>query len=287
MTAVLQRQCHPGMPGKLSGPGPGSPSGRSFDLCTSHFDLRATGALAVQERDLNADGDFLDDDEVVYYHSSTPFSIYGLSDADENVIERYRFDAYGAATVLDADFSDDADNASDVDNPYTFTARWLDSESGLMQYRYRYYWPPLGRFVSWDRLIYVDSYCLFAYANNRPAYFCDPLGGRYLLPPGTPPKLLPPGKPPLLLPAGPGAFKRIVKRLIKGGGLIRLVACCSCGVGSLGIEGICAIYTDDAASWLDCVCSEVGRNKAWKYSCNACVAPLSFVFEVRKALGCP
>ncbi len=50
-------------------------------------------AVAVQERDLNSDDDFGDANEVVYYHSNTLFSVYALSDADENVVERYRYDA--------------------------------------------------------------------------------------------------------------------------------------------------------------------------------------------------
>jgi len=40
-----------------------------------------------------------------------------------SVIERYRYDAYGEVTVLDADGSVDADGLSDVRKPYLFTAR--------------------------------------------------------------------------------------------------------------------------------------------------------------------
>ena len=139
----------------------------------------ATGyidAVAVQERDLNGDDDFADDDEVVYYHSNTLYSVYALSDADENVVERMRYDAYGAATVLDSDFSSDADGASDVENPYTFTARRWDAESGLMQYRNRYYHPALGRFVGRDPARYVDGYPLYLYVADCPVGFWDPFG---------------------------------------------------------------------------------------------------------------
>jgi RHS repeat-associated protein len=62
------------------------------------------------------------------------------------------YDAYGACTVLDPDGSADADGLSDVENPYTFTGRRLDDESGLMQYRNRYYSVELGRFMSRDPL---------------------------------------------------------------------------------------------------------------------------------------
>ncbi|MFO8007787.1 MAG: RHS repeat-associated core domain-containing protein [Candidatus Brocadiia bacterium] len=131
-------------------------------------------AVARQERDLNADDDFGDSDEVVWYHSNTLYSIYALSDTSENVVERYRYDSYGGATVLDADGSDDSDGLSDVENPYAFTARRQDVESGLMQYRSRFYDVELGRFVARDGKGYVDGLSLYV------AYFVpnslDPYG---------------------------------------------------------------------------------------------------------------
>ncbi len=107
-------------------------------------------AVAVQERDFNADTDFADANEIVYYHANTLFSVYALSDASGTIVERYRYDAYGGATVLDADGSVDGDGLSDVGNPYRFTGRRLDPESGVLQYRYRYYHTGLGRFLTRD-----------------------------------------------------------------------------------------------------------------------------------------
>jgi len=98
-------------------------------------------AVAVQERDLNSDSDFGDTNEVVYYQANTLFSAYALTDGNGSVVERYRYDAYGGCTVLDPDGSVDADGLSDVKNPYVFTGRRLDPESGLMQYRHRCYSP--------------------------------------------------------------------------------------------------------------------------------------------------
>jgi RHS repeat-associated protein len=143
-------------------------------------------AVAVQERDLNADSDFGDTNEVAYYQANTLFSVYALSDADGAVVERYRYDAYGGCTVLDADGSADADGLSDVGNPYLFTGRGLDLETGLMQYRHRYYSPGLGRFMSRDLCEYEDSYALYGYADSSPADNTDPSGlakeiGRYTL----------------------------------------------------------------------------------------------------------
>jgi len=132
-------------------------------------------AVAVQERDLNADNDFADDDEVVYYHSSTLYSVYALSDANETVIERYRYDAYGACTVLDADGSVDGDGLSDVKNPYLFTARRLDTESALMQYRFREYSPGFGRFSQRDPVRH-PLLNVYAYGGQNPVSAVDPLG---------------------------------------------------------------------------------------------------------------
>jgi RHS repeat-associated protein len=93
--------------------------------------------------------------------------------ADEDVVERMRYDAYGACTVLDADFSDDADNASDVGNPYTYTARHLDAESRLMQYRHRNYSVNLGRFVSRDPIQDKRGDSFYVYVGDRPTVYQD------------------------------------------------------------------------------------------------------------------
>ena len=133
-------------------------------------------AVAVQERDLNSDTDFADTNELVYYHQNTLFSVMALTDANGSVVERYRYDAYGACTVLDPDGSADADGLSDVENPYTFTGRRLDDESGLMQYRHRWYSPTVGRFISGDPQEYLETFNLYEYCRSRPSVLVDPTG---------------------------------------------------------------------------------------------------------------
>jgi RHS repeat-associated protein len=152
-----------------------------FTYAPSYID-----AVAVQERDLNADSDFGDTNEVVYYQANTLFSVYALSDGDGSVVERYRYDAYGGCTVLDPDGSADADGLSDVKNPYTFTGRRLDPETGLMQYRHRYHSPVLGRFTSRDPLRYADSLNLFGYARGRSTAGRDPSGTSTVVEIGNP-----------------------------------------------------------------------------------------------------
>ena len=98
-------------------------------------------------------------------------------DSGGDLVARYTY-ATGyidAVAVLDADFSADADGVSDVENPYTFTGRRWDLESGLMQYRNRYYDPGLGRFVSRAPSC-QDFPNLYEYAKARPILASDPHG---------------------------------------------------------------------------------------------------------------
>jgi RHS repeat-associated protein len=125
-----------------------------------------------------------------------PWSPGGLTDDRREVLERHRYNAGacpeqsrgGACTVLDARAcpersraasrrsSDDSDNASDVENPFLFTGRRLDSEWGGMQYRNRSYSTVLGRFVSRDPLEYAGSYSLYDYVVSSPTVVGDPMG---------------------------------------------------------------------------------------------------------------
>jgi RHS repeat-associated protein len=59
---------------------------------------------------------------------------------------------------------------------FAFTGREWDAESGLYYYRARYYDPKAGRFISADRLPYVDGPNNYSYVLNNPVNFLDPLG---------------------------------------------------------------------------------------------------------------
>jgi RHS repeat-associated protein len=123
----------------------------------------------------------------VRYHSNTLHSVCALTDNSESVVKRCRYDAgacsersrRGAATILDADGSDDSDGLSDVENPCAFTARRRDLESDLMYYRNRQYSVTLGRFISRDPAGYMDSYNLYCYVSAKPLSATDPMGDHY------------------------------------------------------------------------------------------------------------
>jgi len=88
------------------------------------------------------------------------------------VKERYLYKPYGGVEVVTAGFG--AQSGSVIDNPYFFTGRRLDDETGLYHFRNRFYHAELGRFVSRDFLEYPDGMNLYG------AYFVpggvDPSG---------------------------------------------------------------------------------------------------------------
>ncbi|NQU22480.1 MAG: RHS repeat-associated core domain-containing protein, partial [Candidatus Nealsonbacteria bacterium] len=95
------------------------------------------------------------------------------------------YDPYGKVTVLngaeDADesvseWSVDADNQSDYHNPYLYTGRRLDEETGLQYSRARYYHATLGRFVNRDLIVYGGGMNLYSYVGGSPINLVDPLG---------------------------------------------------------------------------------------------------------------
>jgi len=71
--------------------------------------------------------------------------VVALSDNSGDVVERYEYDVFGMPTIRDANNS--VVSVSSVANPYYFTGRRLDTETGLYYYRARYYMPGLGRFL--------------------------------------------------------------------------------------------------------------------------------------------
>src|SRR5690606_22782421 len=133
-------------------------------------------ALAVRFWDNNSDSDYLDTNETHFSLHDGNFNVTALIDTTGAVFERFTYSPYGKLIVLDANFALDADGASDVTNPYTYTGRRLDSESGIYYYRYRYYHGQLGRFVGRDPIEYEGGWNIYTYATCSPINFTDPEG---------------------------------------------------------------------------------------------------------------
>ncbi len=100
-----------------------------------------------------------------YYHFDALGSVVALSDQYGNLLESYSYSPYGIPSTLSA-----------VGNPYYFTGRRFDPESGLYYYRARYYGPTLGRFLQVDPIGYAGGMNLYVYVGNNPINWIDPEG---------------------------------------------------------------------------------------------------------------
>jgi len=98
----------------------------------------------------------------------------------------YTFDSYGKLTA----------STGTITNPFQYTAREFDAETGTYEYRARYYDPSTGRFLSEDPLKFGSGVNFYAYVGNSPINLLDPSGLQagwwngvvnWLFPPDPPP----------------------------------------------------------------------------------------------------
>ncbi|MCK9274957.1 MAG: hypothetical protein M0P57_07695 [Syntrophales bacterium] len=109
-----------------------------------------------------------------YYLKDRQYSMTALTDENGNIVETYEYTAFGLMTILDGQGV--MIGESTVDNPYGYTGRRWDGESGLWYYRSRMYSAKLGRFMQCDPAGYVDGLNLYAYVRNNPLRYLDPEG---------------------------------------------------------------------------------------------------------------
>jgi len=102
-----------------------------------------------------------------FYHADDLGSITELTDTLGTVAQSYTYSSFGRIeSQLDSNFI----------QPYSFTAREFDSETGLYYYRARHYDPLTGRFLQEDPLGVANEVNFYSYASNGPINFVDPFG---------------------------------------------------------------------------------------------------------------
>ncbi len=108
------------------------------------------------------------------YHQNALGNVSEISAPGGGVVEWVTYDAYGKATVRNS--AGTTQGSSYVGNPFLFTGREFDAESGMYHYRARAYDPETGRFLQRDPLGYVDGLGLYEYVGSRPSTSVDPSG---------------------------------------------------------------------------------------------------------------
>jgi len=114
------------------------------------------------------------DGEIYHAHADALGSTSLLTDANGDIVERYDYNPFGACVATDVN------GGGLVGNPYWFTGRRLNSETGLYYYSARHYTTEMGRFLSPDpigpRGDETNWGNAYAYGGNNPFSGWDPTG---------------------------------------------------------------------------------------------------------------
>lgn len=120
----------------------------------------------IMERDLDISGSF-DPSEQFFYHTDGLGSIVDLTNNTGVIAQSYVYDSFG--NIIQ--------QTGSMINPYTYTGREHDTESGLYYYRARYYDPTIGRFMQEDPIGFAGGDInLYNYVGNNGVNFIDPTG---------------------------------------------------------------------------------------------------------------
>ncbi|MFC2146714.1 RHS repeat domain-containing protein [Acidobacteriota bacterium] len=109
-----------------------------------------------------------------YFHSNAIGSTTAVTDADGNVVERYKYGLYGMPTFMDA-AGNEIPNST-IGNNILFQGREYEPETNFYYFRARHYDPIMGRFLSTDPIGYRDSMNPYQAFNQNPVNFVDPFG---------------------------------------------------------------------------------------------------------------
>ena len=107
----------------------------------------------------------------LFYQADGLGSIIDLTDINGAVVQSYVYDSFGNIEQ----------HVGNVVNPYTYTGREIDTESGLYFYRARYYDSITGRFINEGPIGFAvlkkgGDFNLYRYVQNNPVNFIDPEG---------------------------------------------------------------------------------------------------------------
>ncbi|MGD8454627.1 MAG: RHS repeat-associated core domain-containing protein [Phycisphaerae bacterium] len=84
------------------------------------------------------------------------------------LVAAYEYDPYGAVVAQSGDYA--------AANPFRFSTKYWDDETGLGCWGRRYYDPRTGRWMSRDPIEEYDGLCLYLFAHNVPVAEVDALG---------------------------------------------------------------------------------------------------------------
>jgi RHS repeat-associated protein len=130
-------------------------------------------AMVLRDRDVNGDGTL---EERLWIQHDANWNVTALVNGSGTVVERYYYDAFGAATTLDASFAVRSGGSSYAWE-YLFQGMRYESLSGLTAADRRWYSVTVGRWASIDPIRFqAGDSNFYRFVGNTPASATDPSG---------------------------------------------------------------------------------------------------------------
>ena len=115
-----------------------------------------------------------DKNDIQYFHKNYLDHVYAVSDDNGNVIEQYRYSAFGEVEVFDGTGLSIASTA--IENDILWNVKRVDWDTGLYMYLYRHYDPEHGRWLSRDPIEENGGRNLYRIVGNNGILLYDVVG---------------------------------------------------------------------------------------------------------------
>jgi RHS repeat-associated protein len=109
-----------------------------------------------------------------YYHAAALGTVTEITSSTGTLVEQYSYDVYGEPTFRNG--SSNLLTGSAIGNRLLFQGRDRDPDTGLYNFRNRYYSPTMGRFLQVDPIGVRGGMNLYSFGANDPLNQTDPFG---------------------------------------------------------------------------------------------------------------
>jgi RHS repeat-associated protein len=101
-----------------------------------------------------------------YYEQDWIGAVTSLSNSAGTLANTYTYDSFGKLTA----------STGTLTNPFQYAGRESDTETGIYEYRARYYDENVGRFITEDPIGFGGGEDFYSYVRNNPVRYVDPSG---------------------------------------------------------------------------------------------------------------